>query len=29
VRAGRFPDDTESYHLSAEVAESLGLYGAN
>jgi 3-methyl-2-oxobutanoate hydroxymethyltransferase len=28
VRAGRFPDHTESYHLSAEVAESLGLYGA-
>jgi 3-methyl-2-oxobutanoate hydroxymethyltransferase len=29
VRAGRFPDDTESYHLSAEVAETLGLYGAH
>jgi len=29
VRTGRFPDDTESYHLSAEVAESLGLYGAH
>jgi 3-methyl-2-oxobutanoate hydroxymethyltransferase len=27
VRGGRFPDDAESYHLSAEVAESLGLYG--
>jgi 3-methyl-2-oxobutanoate hydroxymethyltransferase len=29
VRAGRFPDHTESYHLSAEVAETLGLYGAH
>ena len=27
VRAGRFPGDEESYHLSAEVAESLALYG--
>jgi 3-methyl-2-oxobutanoate hydroxymethyltransferase len=27
VRAGRFPDDHESYHLTAEVAESLALYG--
>jgi 3-methyl-2-oxobutanoate hydroxymethyltransferase len=27
VRSGRFPADGESYHLSAEVAESLGLYG--
>ncbi|HKE75781.1 MAG TPA: 3-methyl-2-oxobutanoate hydroxymethyltransferase [Acidimicrobiales bacterium] len=27
VRAGRFPADDESYHLSAEVAESLALYG--
>jgi 3-methyl-2-oxobutanoate hydroxymethyltransferase len=27
VRARRFPTDTESYHLSAEVAESLSLYG--
>jgi 3-methyl-2-oxobutanoate hydroxymethyltransferase len=27
VRSGHFPDDTESYHLSAEVAETLGLYG--
>ncbi len=26
VRAGRFPADDESYHLSAEVAESLALY---
>jgi 3-methyl-2-oxobutanoate hydroxymethyltransferase len=28
VRARRFPADDESYHLSAEVAESLSLYGA-
>jgi 3-methyl-2-oxobutanoate hydroxymethyltransferase len=28
VRARRFPNDAESYHLSAEVAESLSLYGA-
>jgi 3-methyl-2-oxobutanoate hydroxymethyltransferase len=28
VRVGRFPDDGETYHLSDEVAESLGLYGA-
>jgi 3-methyl-2-oxobutanoate hydroxymethyltransferase len=28
VRARRFPADHESYHLSAEVAESLALYGA-
>jgi 3-methyl-2-oxobutanoate hydroxymethyltransferase len=27
VRAGRFPADNESYHLSDEVAEALGLYG--
>jgi 3-methyl-2-oxobutanoate hydroxymethyltransferase len=27
VRAGRFPADDETYHLSAEVAESLSLYG--
>jgi 3-methyl-2-oxobutanoate hydroxymethyltransferase len=27
VRQGRFPDGDESYHLSAEQAESLGLYG--
>jgi len=26
VRSGRFPADDESYHLSSEVAESLGLY---
>jgi 3-methyl-2-oxobutanoate hydroxymethyltransferase len=28
VRARRFPDDSESYHLTAEVAESLSLYGS-
>ncbi len=28
VRTGAFPDDTESYHLSDEVAELLGLYGS-
>jgi 3-methyl-2-oxobutanoate hydroxymethyltransferase len=28
VRVGRFPSDDETYHLSDEVAESLGLYGA-
>jgi 3-methyl-2-oxobutanoate hydroxymethyltransferase len=28
VRSRRFPSDGESYHLSAEVAESLSLYGA-
>jgi 3-methyl-2-oxobutanoate hydroxymethyltransferase len=28
VRGGRFPSDDESYHLSAEVAESLSLYGS-
>ena len=27
VRTGRFPSDEESYHLSAEAAEALGLYG--
>jgi 3-methyl-2-oxobutanoate hydroxymethyltransferase len=27
VRAGRFPADDETYHLSAEVAETLNLYG--
>jgi 3-methyl-2-oxobutanoate hydroxymethyltransferase len=26
VRGGRFPDDSESYHLSPEVAEALSLY---
>ena len=28
VRARQFPNDAESYHLSADVAESLSLYGA-
>ena len=28
VRTGRFPDDTESYHLSDGAAEALGLYGS-
>ncbi len=28
VREGRFPSDGESYHLTDEVAELLGLYGA-
>jgi 3-methyl-2-oxobutanoate hydroxymethyltransferase len=28
VRGRRFPADDESYHLSAEVSESLGLYGS-
>jgi 3-methyl-2-oxobutanoate hydroxymethyltransferase len=28
VRARRFPSEDESYHLSGEVAEALGLYGA-
>jgi 3-methyl-2-oxobutanoate hydroxymethyltransferase len=27
VRAGRFPSDGESYHLSDDVARVLGLYG--
>ncbi|HEY4376697.1 MAG TPA: 3-methyl-2-oxobutanoate hydroxymethyltransferase [Acidimicrobiales bacterium] len=27
VRQGRFPGPDESYHLSAEAAETLGLYG--
>jgi 3-methyl-2-oxobutanoate hydroxymethyltransferase len=27
VRSGRFPAHGESYHLSADVVESLGLYG--
>jgi 3-methyl-2-oxobutanoate hydroxymethyltransferase len=27
VRAGRFPGDDESYHLRADVAETLALYG--
>jgi hypothetical protein len=25
VRAGRFPSDAESYHLSADVAGALGM----
>jgi 3-methyl-2-oxobutanoate hydroxymethyltransferase len=28
VRTRRFPDEAETYHLSAEVAESLSLYGS-
>jgi 3-methyl-2-oxobutanoate hydroxymethyltransferase len=28
VRTGAFPGEAESYHLSDEVAESLGLYGS-
>jgi len=28
VRSGAFPSDAESYHLSAEMSETLGLYGA-
>jgi 3-methyl-2-oxobutanoate hydroxymethyltransferase len=28
VRGRRFPSEDESYHLSGEVAEALGLYGA-
>ncbi len=28
VRRGRFPDDSESYHLNGEVAEALSLYGS-
>ena len=27
VRSGRFPSAAESYHLSTEAAETLGLYG--
>jgi 3-methyl-2-oxobutanoate hydroxymethyltransferase len=27
VRGGRFPSDDESYHLAADVADTLGLYG--
>jgi 3-methyl-2-oxobutanoate hydroxymethyltransferase len=27
VRTGAFPDSDESYHLAADVAETLGLYG--
>jgi 3-methyl-2-oxobutanoate hydroxymethyltransferase len=28
VRTRAFPSDAESYHLSAEAAETLGLYGS-
>ena len=28
VRSRRFPDDSESYHLTGEVAEALSLYGS-
>ena len=28
VRTRRFPADDESYHLSSETAEALGLYGS-
>ena len=28
VRSGRFPADDESYHLGAEQAETLSLYGS-
>ena len=28
VRSGRFPNDSESYHLTGEVAEALSLYGS-
>jgi 3-methyl-2-oxobutanoate hydroxymethyltransferase len=28
VRSGAFPSDAESYHLSADVADTLGLYGS-
>ncbi|HSL56801.1 MAG TPA: 3-methyl-2-oxobutanoate hydroxymethyltransferase [Acidimicrobiales bacterium] len=28
VRSGAFPDDSESYHLSADEADALGLYGS-
>jgi len=28
VRGGAFPSDDESYHLSSDVAEVLGLYGS-
>jgi 3-methyl-2-oxobutanoate hydroxymethyltransferase len=27
VRSGAFPGEAETYHLSAEVAETLGIYG--
>jgi 3-methyl-2-oxobutanoate hydroxymethyltransferase len=28
VRGGAFPDESETYHLSADAAETLGLYGS-
>ena len=28
VRTGRFPNDAESYHLAADEADALGLYGS-
>ena len=28
VRTGRFPNDSESYHLAEDLAASLGLYGS-
>jgi 3-methyl-2-oxobutanoate hydroxymethyltransferase len=28
VRSGAFPSDAESYHLAADVADTLGLYGS-
>jgi len=28
VRSRRFPSPEESYHLGADVAEALGLYGS-
>ena len=28
VRSGAFPGEAETYHLSSEVAETLGLYGS-
>ena len=29
VRSGAFPSDKETYHVSAEVAETLELYGSH
>jgi 3-methyl-2-oxobutanoate hydroxymethyltransferase len=29
VRSGSFPNDEESYHLSEETAQALGLYGSD
>lgn len=29
VRSGAFPSDAESYHLAADEADALGLYGAD